>query len=475
MHHRLLIVLMLISSLGFAQETWDLQRCVQHALENNLQVKQSELNLELNEINQQRNLGTFLPTLNASASHGYNWGQTIDPFTNQFATERIRSNSFGIGTNLTIFNGFQNLNSYKQGLTNIEGAKADLDALKNDIALNVANSYLNVLFNQELLKIAESNVEATQDQADRIQKLVDAGAAPEGNAFDIQSQLATDQASLVTADNNLRLAKLALVQLLQLDANQANNINIVSPDLGNIDALALPPSSQDAIINAVANFPQMRSARIDAESAAQGLDVAKGTRYPNLTLNFNYGTGFSGNNRIPVGDPVFEGDQIIGIVEGDNTPVLAPIFGFEEFETKPFGDQLTDNINSSLFFRLNIPIFNGFNSKSSVEQAQVQVLQAEYALEQSEQQLTQEIERAYADAIAAYNNYTAAEIALNAAETAFNYATVRYEAGASNIADYTNVRVRRDNAQANLIRNKYDYVFRIKVMEFYMGKGLSLK
>ncbi|MEO0404959.1 MAG: TolC family protein, partial [Bacteroidota bacterium] len=297
------------------QETWDLQRCVEYALENNLQVKQSELSLELNEINQQRNFGAFLPSLNASASHGYNWGQTIDPFTNQFATERIRSNSFGIGTNLTIFNGFQNLNNYKQGLTNIQASQADLDALRNDIALNVANNYLNVLFNQELLKIAQFNVEATQDQTDRIQKLVDAGAAPQGDSFDIQSQLATDQASLVTAENNLKLAKLALVQLLQLDAAQTNSINIVSPDLGDIDALVLPPSSQDAIVNALANFPQMRSARLNTESAAQGLDVAKGTRMPNLSMSFNYGTGFSGNNQVPVGDAVLDGEQIIGVVE----------------------------------------------------------------------------------------------------------------------------------------------------------------
>ena len=155
--------------------------------------------------------------------------------------------------------------------------------------------------------------------------------------------------------------------------------------------------------------------------------------------------------------------------------MIAPVFGYNEFETKPFGDQLGDNINSSLFFQLTVPIFNGFNTKTNIAQSKVQQLQASYALEQVEQQLTQDVERAYADALAAYNNYLAAEASVEATTLAFQYAQVQYEAGVINAVDYTNSRIRRDNAQADLIRNKYDYIFRTKVLDFYQGKALSFE
>jgi len=480
-HHSMLKYKLFLSALFLSplalicQGKWDLEKCIQHALDNNIQIKQSELNLQLAGISQELNFGAFLPNLNANASHGYNWGQTIDPFTNQFATERIQSNSFGIGTGMTLFNGFQNVNRYKQGMVNIEARQADLKKMINDVALNVANSYLNVLFNQEFLKIASGNLDATQQQVDRINKLVEAGAAPKGNLYDIESQLASDNASLISAKNNLNIAKLVLVQLLQLNAQEASEIEIISPEIGDLSALSLPSSARAAVENALANFPEMKSAEAGVRSSENGVAIAKGRRSPQLDMSFSYGTGFSGANQQPVGDLELTGNSPIGFVDGSNEVVLAPTFGYSDFQTKPFGDQLSDNINSSLFFRLTIPIFNGFNTKAGLEQAQVQKLQADYILEQTEQQLTQDVERAYADALAAYNNYLASETALNAAETAFEYATVQFEAGVTNTIDYSNSRIRRDNTQADLIRNKYDYLFRLKVIEFYQGNALTLK
>ena len=472
--HKLFFILLLGALFSVqAQETWGLEKCIDYALQNNIQIKQTELQLQLNQINQERNLGAFLPTLNASASHGYNWGQTIDPFTNQFATERIRSNSFGIGTSMNIFNGFQNQINLQQGRTNLEVAQADLESMMNDVSLQVANAYLNVLFNQEFVRIAEANLDGTNEQLGRIQKLVDAGAAPRGNLYDIQSQAATDQASLISAENNLKLAKLSLTQLLQLSGNDAN-IQIESPAIDDLGGMSFPGSSTEVLAHATSNLPQMKSARAGVVSADQGVQLAKSGIYPNVSVSFNYGTGYSGNNRQPIGEPIFEGNTTIGFVDGTNEIVLSPSFGFDEFETKPFQDQLSDNINSSLFFRMTIPIFNGFNTKASVSQAKVQQLQATYALEQTEQQLVQDVERAYADALAAKNNYEASETSLNAAQTAFEYAEAQYEAGSINLADYTTSRIRRDNANADLIRNKYDYLFRVKVLEFYNGNQLTL-
>lgn len=458
-----------------AQEDWTLQKCIDHAFQHNIQIKQSELNLEITEIGKQRNFGNLLPTLNASGSHGYNWGQTIDPFTNQFATERIRSNSLGIGTNLTLFNGFQNLNRYRQSDIDIEAQKAELDRMKNDVALNVANAFLNVLFQQEFVNIARFNVENSTQQVNRIKALVDAGAAPEGNLFDIEAQLATDEASLVSAENNLNIAYLNLRQLILLPDEQAPDFDIVAPNVP-LEEMQLPPSAASAASNALSSFPEIKSAEANVASAASGLSIAKGGRSPRLTASFSYGSGYSGARTVPVGDLVPAGTIPIGFVEGTGDLVVTQDFTYSGgFETKEFDAQIRDNVNQSLFFNLTVPIFNGFSVKSNIEQAEVNMRSAELNLEQTRLQLRQNVESAYADALAAFNNYKAAEKSVEAANLALEYATVSYEEGASNIVDYTNARIRLDNAKADLVRNKYDYIFRLKVVEFYMGQPLTFR
>lgn len=458
-----------------AQEDWTLQKCIDHAFQHNIQIKQSELNLEITEIGKQRNLGNMLPTLNASGSHGYNWGQTIDPFTNQFATERIQSNSLGIVTSLTIFNGFQNLNRYRQSDIDIAAQKAELDRMKNDVALNVANAFLNVLFQEEFVNIARFNVENSSQQVNRIQALVDAGAAPLGNLVDIQAQLASDEASLVSAENNLNIAYLNLRQLILLPDEKAPDFTIVAPDV-QLEQMQLPPSAASAANNALNSFPEIKSAEANVASAASGLSIAKGGKSPRLTASYSYGSGYSGARTVPVGDLIPAGTVPIGFVEGSGEVVVAPDFEYSGgFETKSFDAQIRDNVNQSLFFNLSIPIFNGFSVKSNIEQAEVNMKSAELSLEQTRLQLRQNVESAYADALAAFNNYRAAEKSVEAARLALDYATASYEEGASNIVDYTNARIRLDNARADLVRNKYDYIFRLKVVEFYMGQPLTFR
>lgn len=459
-----------------AQETWSLQRCIDHAFQYNVQIRQSQLNLDLAGVNKLQSAGALMPTLNASGSHGYNWGQTIDPFTNQFATERIRSNSLGIGTSLTVFNGFQNLNRFRQSNVNIEIQQAELERMKNDVALNVANAFLNVLFQEEFLKIAQSNVEASAQQYDRIDKLVQAGATPQGDLLEISAQLATDEASLVAAQNNLNIAYLNLRQLILIPQDQADSFRIKAPEVADPASLQLPGSAQSATNSALNTFPEIKGAEANVASAAAGVSIARGGMSPRLTASYSYGSGYSGARTIPVGEIQQVGVLPIGFVEGTGEVVVAPDFEYSGgFETKEFADQIRDNVNQSLFFNLSIPIFNGFATKGNLERAQINMKIAENNLELTRQQLRQNVESAYADALAALNNYTAAQQSAKAAERAMQYATVRYEEGASNIVDFTNARVRLDNARANLIRNKYDYIFRVKVVEFYMGQPLTLR
>lgn len=471
----LLAITLLATTAVQAQEAWTLQRCIDHAFEHNIQIKQSQLNLELTEITKQQNVGTMLPSLNASASHGYNWGQTIDPFTNQFATERIRSNSLGIGTNLTIFNGFQNLNRVRQSNVDIEAQRAELERMQNDVALNVSNAFLNVLFQEEFLKIADFNVSNTQQQAERIRALVEAGAAPEGDLFEIEAQLASDQAAKVSAENNLNIAYLNLRQLILLPDEEAPDFSIQAPEMP-VEEQKLPPSARAAVSNALNSFPEIKSAQAGLASAENGLKIAQGGRSPRLTASFSYGSGYSGARTVPVGDLIPAGTVPVGFVEGTGEVVVAPDFEYSGgFETKPFDAQIRDNVNQSLFFNLQIPIFNGFSVKGNIDRARVNLKSAELGLEQTRQTLRQNVESAYADALAAYNNYRAAEQSVRAAELAMEYATVRYEEGASTIVEYTQARTRLDNARADLVRNKYDYLFRTKVVEFYMGQPLTFR
>ena len=465
-----------LSVTGLAQEPWSLQKCIDQAFQNNIQIKQSELNLELSRVTKELSFGSMLPNLNGNASHGYNWGQTIDPFTNQFATERIRSNSLGLGTNLTIFNGFQLLNRYRQSNIDIQVQQANLERMQNDIALNVANSFLNVLFQEEFLKIAQANVQRTQQQVDRVQALVDAGAAPEGDLFDIQAQMAADNASAISSQNNLDLAYLALRQLILVPEAQAADFEIKAPDVTDIQSMNVPGSVRLAVSNALNSFPEVKSAEAGVASAASNLNIAKGAISPRLTASYSYGSGYSGARTVPVGELVPAGTIPIGFVEGSGEIVVAQDFAFSGgFETKSFEDQIKDNVNQSLFFSLSIPIFNGFNTKGNIERAKINQQNAEYQLELTKQQLTQTVESAYADALAAYNNYQAAVESASAAQTAMEYATVRYEEGATTIVEYTTARVRLDNANADLVRNKYDFIFRVKVVEFYMGQPLTLR
>lgn len=460
---------------GQSQELWTLQKCIDHAFQHNIQIKQSELNLALAGVNKESNVGTLLPSLNASGTHGYNWGQTIDQFTNQFATSRIRSNNIGINTSMTLFNGFQNLNRVRQSNIDLNVGQADLAKMQNDIALNVSNAFLNVLFQEELLKIATANAENTAKQVARISDLVEAGAAPRSNLLDIEAQYSTDQASLIQAENNLMLANLSLRQLLLIPSSEADNFRVSAPNLEDFSDLKLPSSPDAAIAHAQSSFPEIVSAKANVDRSMMGVTIAKGGMSPRLGVSYSFGSGYSGAYKIPVGEPIVGGASPIGYVEDTGELVVTPTFSYAEYEVKGFGDQIRDNKNSSLFFSLTFPLFNGFSTKTDIARAEINQKNAEYNLELTQLQLRQSIESAYADAQAAEKSYRAAETSVEAAELSFDFAKIRFEEGASNAVDYAAARVRLDNAKANFIRSKYDYIFKVKVVEFYMGQPITFR
>lgn len=457
-----------------AQEYWSLQRCVDVAYQNNISIRQTALGNEVAGVNRQAAWWNMMPSLNGSATHGYNWGQTIDRFTNQFATERIRSNSFGIQTGLVLFSGFQLRNAYSQTEIELERAEADLLKVKNDIALNVVMAYLNVLLTKEFTEVARRTRDATASQQERISKLFLAGALAEGNLDEINARLASDEANLVAARGNVDLAMLALVQLLVLTPEEAASFDVQAPALTDIASMQLPASAQAALQYALSAFPEIKRADAAVRSAELGVEIARGAQYPTLSASFAYGTGYSGAAQQPVGELQLSEPFPIGYTQDDLTPVLSQQFMYTDYETIPFNRQVENNVNQSLFFSLQIPLFNGLSTHANIQRSKINALNVSYQADQVRQQLTQTIERAYADALAARSVYEANESSVTAARRAFDYAEARFEAGAIHIAEYNDARARLDIALANSVRARYDFVFKAKVLDFYQGKVITL-
>ena len=468
------VLLIFAAAEGIGQNTFSLNKCLEVALQNNISLNQGELVIQQNELGLTQSKANLLPSLNGSASHGYNWGQTIDPFTNQFATNRIQSNSFGLNTGVTIFNGLTLQNRIKQADLNLKISQLGLESSSNAIALAVANAYLSVLFNQELNTANLANRLASQEQVDRVILLVEAGQVPEANLYQVQAQLAQDEARVIASENAISIAKLNLIQLIQLPEDQRLNFEIESPNIENPEFNL--PSKNTVLLHALSSFPEVRSAELSIARAELDSKIANGGRYPRLGASYNYGSGFSGANQRGVGDLTNIGNVPIGTVSGSNQLVLSldEVSSYSDFEQVPFFNQVKDNVNRSLFFSLSIPIFNGLSNRTNVQMAKIGQESAKLESLNVRNQLRQTVESAFADASAAFKTYEAADYSLKAQEEAFKYAKIRYEEQVINGVDYAQARSQRDSALAEKIRSQYDYVFKLKILEFYQGKTISL-
>lgn len=344
----------------------------------------------------------------------------------------------------------------------------------NTIALAVANAYLSVLFNQEINTANLANRLASKEQVDRIKLLVEAGQVPDANLYQVEAQLAQDEARVINSENAISLAKLSLMQLIQLPEEQKKDFGIETPNLN--EPLFNLPSKNSVVLNALGTFPEVKSAELIIARADLEYKIANGGRYPRLGASYNYGSGFSGANQKGVGELVNFGNVPIGTLSGSNQLVfsLDQLSLYSDFETVPFFNQVKDNVNRSMFFSLNIPIFNGLSNRTNVQMARIGQANAKLESLNVRNQLRQTVETAFADATAAYKTYEAADYSLRAQKEAFKYAKIRYEEQVINGVDYAQARSLRDSALSEKIRSQYDYVFKLKILEFYQGKTISL-
>ncbi len=471
-----LLVLTILSGFsiqGQENKVWTLEECINYALDHNINIKKQYLNINFQEeVLMQSKLG-MLPNFNGYASHGYNWGQRVDPFTNEFATDRVRSNNLYLQGDLNLWSGFQQLNLVKKNKLNFQKAQFDADFYKDDISISVATEYLQTLYYLEFVEIARNQLDITNQQVERTQKLVDAGTLAKGDLLTIEAQQASEELSLVDAENSLSLAYLNLSQLMELQTPEG--FQVEKPELGLIDQPEMYTPDK-LYTTAVEMRPEIKSAEMGVEASEMDLKIARGAYYPRLSLSGSIGSGYSGANQI--GNNPFYQEEAFGYfyTNDPDNPVQAVYTlrpGYESYDPKPFSDQLQDNLNETMNLSLSIPIFNGWRSRSNVAQAKIGIENANLDLELQKNTLYKILQQAYNDATSAFNRHKAATKKVQATSESFKYAEQKFNVGLINSVEYNDAKKEYNNALSELIQAKYDYVFRITVIDFYLGKPLS--
>lgn len=456
-----------------AQEEWSLEECIDYALTNNVDIKKQLLYIQYAEEDLLQSKLDFLPSLNGFVNHGYNWGQTVDRFTNEFATERVRTNNIYASSDLTLFNGMQKINTMKQNQLLLEVARYNADKYMDDVSLSIASAYLQTLYYIELLGVANAQLEITRLQKERTSKLVEAGTLARGDLLLIESQLAAEELNVIEVQNNIDISYLTLAQLLDLPS--VENFRIEEPDIETLEIPKSPLGPRDIYEYALTTQPDVKSAELMVESSEKTLSRARGVLYPRLYISGSWGTGYSGAAKLPDTYETITGYPI-GYVESTNENVISlPFEQVTGYKTKSFSNQLSDNSNETFLVNLSIPIFNKWAARSNISRAKIAIEESQYDLELTKIRLRQTIQQAYADAIAALKSHQASEKKVIATEESFNYAEQKFNVGMINSVEYNEAKKELTQAQAELVQAKYDYVFRTTVLDFYMGKPLTLK
>lgn len=463
-----LVLFIITPNLIISQQTWTLEDCINYAHQNNIQIKRQELAADVAKNNYSRSKFEVLPDLNAGYSRDWNYGRYVDPFTNDFITQNTISDDYYAQSNLNLFNGFQTYNSIQAAKYRFLSNKEEVEKVKNDITLQIAMSYLQILFSKELLEIARNQYDVTLLQVEKTKKMVDVGNMARGELYRMEALAASEKLNITNANNNLKLSYLDLTQLLDLDS--AEGFEIVQPV--NLDILTAETLSDVNTIyqQALENLPQIKSSEFMLKNSEKNLAVQRGKRSLHLSLQGTYYTGYSNaRDQIDINAPY---DEFVGYVHGDeNQEVTKPSFRTMKY---PYLDQLSDNTYKSLSFSLGIPIFNKRLVENQISNAKISVLDAKYELELSKQILYKEIQQAHTDAIAALDKYKASYEAVKANEEAFKYTQQKFDVGLVNSVDYNIAKTDLLKTRSELAQAKFEYIFKIKILDFYAGKQIII-
>lgn len=431
-------LLLVVFTSAQAQETWSLQKCIDYALQNNIQIKQQKLNSDYYTNQHQQAKYNRLPNLNSSIQNNMSFGRSLGP-DNTYLDINSNSTYGSISSNVTIWNGFTLNNSVKMAEMDLRASLEEMQKAKDDIMLNIAASYLEILFADELVLIAEDLLKITQLQIDRTGKLVDAGSLAKGNLLEIEAQFAREELNVVNAQNRLQLAYLALYQLLELPSTES--FKIEKPSLPEIGANMTLLNSMDVFKNAVQLRPAVKGAEFKLESARKQLLVAKGNLLPSLSLGGNYNNFYQ------------------------------HLYDYPNIALK---DQFKGNQRYGFGATLSIPIFNRFQARTGVSNAQIQLENYEFQLQNTKNLLRKDIEQAYTNALAAFKRYVANQKTVVSSKEAFRYTEEKFNVGMINSVEYDQSKNNLSKAQSDLLQAKYEYIFRTKILDFYNGQPIEL-
>ncbi len=454
---------------GQAQsKQWTLEECVRYALENNITIKQSELDLKNADIDKKTAYGRYLPSVNGSASHSWNVGLNQDVTTGILRNSTTQYSSVGLNAGVDIYKGLQNQNTLRKAKLSIIASQYQLLKMQEDISLNVASAFLQILSNKEDLKVKKEQLTIDEKRLARSEEMVNAGTIPRGDLYDLKATVATDKQNIAVSENNLLISKLSLAQLLQLkefaDFDVVDDTNAM--DENNI----LAQSPIDIYNKAKETRTELKLAQANLEIAEKNVAIAKGAYQPTLSAFYSFNTRASYSDVITGSTPnTANPTSQIGFVEGTNQAVLqnnyVPVLG----KADPIFDQFNDNKGQSFGFQLSVPIFNGFSVRNNVERNKVSLEKSKIDLEQKSLDLQRNVYTAFTDARGALNTYESSTVTLEARQQAYNYAKEKYDVGLMNSFDFTQAQTLLTNAQSDVIRTKYDYMFKIKILEFYFG------
>lgn len=430
------ILLLFFPALISAQKRWSLEECIRYAWENNLQLKQQAIAVEqgLNNLNQAKL--NYVPTVSASLSHSMNWGRSVNMQDLEIIENKLsQSTSANARAAINLFEGFTKTNEVKSNLVQLEITRSEVEKLRNDISVEIARSYLQILLSKEILNTTKQSITSAQEQVERTKKLVDAGSLAYSSFLEVQAQLAGERVQVINAQNQLRSSLLSLKQLLDLEGNSEFDIAEIDIDFLVKEYKA---ESIDELYRISQELPQVKVAELNLENSGLQLAIAKGRLYPSISFSAGYGSYYSDSR-----------DQA-------------------------FFDQFNENRNPSIGFGLNIPIFNNYRVKTNVKNAQLGVRRAQIDYKSKLQLLYKEIQQAGNEAQSLYEKYKASEENTKAMEESFRYVQQKFDVGVLNATDYTVSKTNLFKAKSDYYQSKYQYVFQLKILDFYKGIPISL-
>jgi len=465
-----IFILFVFTQHSNAQEVWNWQKSIDYALQNNITIKQADLNIQVGESTLKQNKLNYSPNINGSSNYNLTVGNSYNFFTAEYNKALVHYQDYGLNINQPIFDGLIVPNSVKKSKFDLQALKLDQETLKNNVQLQILTAFLNIMNANEQYQQAINQKAITQEQFERLKTLIDAGAAAENALLDVESQLTNEDLNIAQIRNQRDLAYLSLRNILQIDPKKDFTVETPKlPEKLSLDSLASALSIYDAALRL---RPEIKSSQAKIESAKKQIAVAKGSYFPTLNVVGNLNTFFSSQNKLT--STVLTGNSTaVGFVEGSFQRVLIP--ETQTIQSKnPYGKQLNQNFNYAVGLQLAVPLYNKYQVQTAVKQAKLQYQNSILTAKQTEFDLYNTIMQSYLKAQASINSYQAAEKNLTTAQRSYQYAVDRLEAGSINQLEVNLAKTNLSNAESKFTQTKYEYLFNTKLLDFYQGKKIEL-